>query len=175
VNRRLGIAMLALLGALVILGIAAQPSRFRAMPAPASPRAGTAAPDALRTEFLPLLQRTLATAETLVAMGDSRERNLLVIHERQSAMLEALAAADAWVTANPKAADAPAVASYQEGAREIRGAMDDARDGLLHLDFGEVARATTTMKQGATALREAVTLLAAKPSDDASPFGSPTS
>lgn len=171
-NRRLGIATIAVLVGLAILGLAAQLPRIPVTPAPETPPVSTADPEALRAEFLPLLQQALATADMLVAMGDARERNLLVIHARQSAMLEALAAVDTWLDANPDAAGMPAAIVYRDGAREIRAAMDEARDGLLHLDFGEVAHATTTMRQGVAALRQALMMLSEAPASVATPSSS---
>lgn len=131
-------------------------------PAQAPPAAiATPAASAWRAGFLPLLEAVAAEAERLAEMGESRERNLLRIRAGQDAMNAALADADAWLAAHPP--DEPneaAIASYRDGSTAIREAMAEARAGFLRLDFDRVARATETMREGETALRHALTLLA---------------
>ena len=118
-----------------------------------SPPAAVATDAAFRTEFLPLVERTAAEARVLVAMGEDRERNLLRIRRQQEMMLESLAAADAWLEANPPPpAFAPAAGAYRDGAHAIRVAMDEAEAGLLRFDFDRVARATDTLAVGSSAL-----------------------
>ena len=108
---------------------------------------------AFRAGFLPLLERVAAEARVLVAMGEDRERNLLRIRRQQEVMLESLAAADAWLGANPPPpALVPAAAAYRDGAEAIRVAMDEAQAGLLRFDFDRVARATDTLADGSSAL-----------------------
>jgi hypothetical protein len=117
-----------------------------------TPAAATA-DAAFRAGFLPLVERTAAEARVLVAMGEDRERNLLRIRRQQAVMLESLAAADAWLEANPPPpALVPAAGAYHDGAHAIRVAMGEAHAGLLRLDFDRVARATDTLADGSSAL-----------------------
>ena len=58
----------------------------------------TATDAAFRAGFLPLVQQAAMEAQVLVAMGEDRERNLLLIREQQRLMLERLEAADDWLT-----------------------------------------------------------------------------
>lgn len=115
---------------------------------------------AFRAGFLPLVERVAAEARVLVAMGEDRERNLLRIRRQQEVMLESLAAADAWLGANPPPpALGPTVATYRDGAKAIRAAMDEAQAGLRSFDFDRVARATDTLADGSSALDLAATRL----------------
>lgn len=69
------------------------------------------------TAFLPLVERAVSDAGVLVATGEARERNLLRIREQHEAMLESLAAADAWLAAHPPPpAFMLAATAYQDGA-----------------------------------------------------------
>lgn len=139
-----------------------------------SPGAMSATSDAFGAEFAPLLQRAAANAATLVTIGEAKERNLLRIHAAQQEMNASLAAADAWLAAHvPPAADEPAVAAYQHGAAAIRLAMNEAQAGFLRFDFARVARATTTMRQGAADLNTALTLLDEPAKSPATPAGPP--
>lgn len=112
---------------------------------------------AFRAGFLPLVEQVAAEARVLLAMGEDRERNLFVIRRQQEVMLERLAAADAWLGANPPPpAFVPAAAAYREGANAIRAAMEEAQSGLLRFDFDRVSRATDTLEDGSSALDLAV-------------------
>ncbi len=126
---------------------------------PSSPVMATSA-DTFRAGFLPLLEQAAANAQALVAMGESRERNLLRIRAAQEAMSSSLAAADAWLAdQQPPAPVEPAIAAYRPGAAAIRTAMSEAEAGFLRLDFDRVVRATVTLRQGAADLARAVGLL----------------
>jgi hypothetical protein len=115
--------------------------------------AAAATDAAFRAGFLPLVERVTAEARVLVAMGEDRECNLLRIRRQQAVMLESLAAADAWLGANPPPPTlVPAAAAYRDGAHAIRVAMDEAQAGLLRFDFDRVARATDTLAEGSSAL-----------------------
>lgn len=154
---RIVIALLALVG--IALGMGALPatnrdSSGRPPASPAAPIARTVA-----TGWRPLLAIAAEQAESLVAMGEARERNLLRIRAEQSAMHEALAAADAWLADHPGDAADPAVVAYQEGAGKIRQAMEEAQSGFLRLDFERVAGATALMREGAADLHRALGLL----------------
>ena len=152
--------------ALVLLAIVAGVFAVRDVRAPTddlvvvgTPAAGST-DAAFRAGFLPLVERAAAQARVLVAMGEGRERNLLVIRREQEVMLKSLATADAWLGANPPpAALAPAAAAYRAGAVSIRAAMDEAQAGFLRFDFERVARATEKMRDGAAALHLAASHL----------------
>lgn len=110
--------------------------------------------------FLPLVRDALAQGEALAALGVSKDRNLLHIGQQQQAMQAALAAADAWLASHPPPAEAEAaVVSYRSGADFLRSAMDEARAGLVSLDFARVAEATSTVQRGVAALRQTISLL----------------
>jgi len=112
---------------------------------------------AFRAGFLPLLHDAVARASVLVAMGESRERNLLRIRAGQEGMTTALSSADVWLETHPApAVDEPAMAAYREGAAAIRLAMQEAQAGFLRFDFDRVARATETLREGTTALKRAL-------------------
>ena len=100
-------------------------------------------------------------ADALVDLGDRRERNLLVVGQRQSAMNAALNAADAWLSQQPGHEDDPAVAAYRAGAADIRQAMIDAQAAFLRFDWDGVAVANDTLKQGAAHISMAGDLLRA--------------
>ena len=106
-----------------------------------------------------MLQHASEQADRLVALGESKERNLLRIRAGQSAMLSALAEADAWLAAHPATQSDPAMAAYRTGAADIRTAMEEAQAGFLRLDFERVARANETLQAGAQSLRQAIDLL----------------
>jgi hypothetical protein len=175
----LGIVLLiALVSAIVLIG---SPRRASAPPVTAPNSLATPAAPAdlttFRAGFLPLLERAAANADALVAMGEARERNLLRIHAAQDAMNAALQDADDWLTSHPApATDAPAVAAYRHGEAAIRTAMDEALAGFLRFDFARVARATETMRDGASSLQRALALLqpeAAAPAPVSSPANPP--
>lgn len=120
--------------------------------------------------FLPLVQDALRQGEALAALGISKDRNLLRIAQHQQATQAALAAADAWLAAHPPPAEATAaVMAYRSGADLLRAAMDEARTGLVSLDFARVAAATSTVQSSVATLRQAVALLM----EDASPVPLP--
>ena len=157
-------------GTLVLLVLIAGVLAVR-MPRPsggASPSGAPASPTAavfestFSADFLPLVELAVADASVLVATGEARERNLLRIRGQQGAMLESLAAADAWLAEHPPPpAFVPAATAYHDGATKIRDAMDEAQAGFLRFDFDRVARATDMMKQGDSALRLAAARLRA--------------
>lgn len=107
-----------------------------------------------------MLRRASEQADHLVALGESRERNLLRIRAEQSAMLSALAEADAWLAAHPANQGDPAAVTYASGAARIRTAMDEAQAGFLRFDFERVARANDSLRAGARSLHQAIELLA---------------
>jgi hypothetical protein len=159
------------IGGVLILGTVAafvglwlvQSSVDRAPPHPSSSPSAATSADAFRAGFLPLLERALAEAQVLVAIGESRERNLLRIRAEQEAMSSSLAAADVWLAAHqPPAPDEPAIAAYRHGAAAIRTAMSEAEAGFLRFDFERVARATETLSAGAASLQRALELLEGK-------------
>lgn len=98
-------------------------------------------------------------ADALVDLGERRERNLLVVGQRQSAMNAALNASDAWLKQQPGHEDDPAVAAYRAGAHDIRQAMTDAQAAFLRFDWDGVAAANDTLRQGAAHISVAVDLL----------------
>ena len=140
-------------GAIVVRGVRAPEHDVVVVSTPAA-----ATSDAtFRAGFQPLVERVAAEAHVLVAMGEDRERNLLLIRRQQEKMLKSLAAADAWLGANPPPpALVPAAAAYRDGASSIHAAMDEAQAGLLRFDFDRVARATETLADGSSALDLAV-------------------
>ena len=144
------------LGALALAGNR-PPSQQMVMTA--SP-AATPVADRLPRAFLPLLLDASAQADRLVALGESRERNLFHIRAEQGAMLSALSAADAWLAAHPALQDDVAIAAYRAGADTIRSAMTEAQAGFLRLDFERVARAHDTLQAGALSLHQAIDILA---------------
>ncbi|MEZ4563396.1 MAG: hypothetical protein R2853_11715 [Thermomicrobiales bacterium] len=107
-------------------------------------------------EHLALIQ---GAAAALVDLGERRERNLLVISQRQAAMNAALDATDAWLDQQPDRKDDPAVAAYRTGADEIRQAMSDAQSAFLRFDWDGVAAAHDTLKYGVTQVTTAEDLL----------------
>ena len=136
-------------GAIVVRGVRAPEHDVVVVNTPAAVTTDAA----FRAGFLPLVERVAAEARVLVAMGEDRERNLIVIRRQQEVMLESLAAADAWLGANPPPpALVPAAAAYRDGANAIRAAMEEAQAGLLRFDFDRVARATNTLADGSSTL-----------------------
>ena len=158
-------AILVFVGALVLIDAlgrlltGSSPSLIEEAPSPpASPVAASA--DAVRAGFAPLLDRATADARMLVELGERKERNLFRIRAAQTEMEASLAAADAWLAANPVPKEhEAAVAAYREGAASIRAAMAEAQAGFLRLDFDRVARAAATMRDGEAALGDATLLL----------------
>jgi hypothetical protein len=156
------VLLIALLGAIAaaVIRIDSTRTAITLLRPPSSLPLVTATSDSFRSGFLPLLDRAAAQADALVAMGDARERNLVSIHSAQDAMNAALQDADDWLASHPAPpSDETAVAAYRRGAAAVRAAMDEALAGFLHLDFGRVARATETMRQGAADLNRAIASL----------------
>jgi hypothetical protein len=148
--------LLLLLLALVPLAIIAE---VRA-PWPAVRRAGTPAVAAAFADgFLEHLGSVQAAADALVDLGERRERNLLVVGQRQSSMNAALDATDAWLAQQAAHQGDPAVAAYRAGATGIRQAMADAQSAFLHFDWDGVAAANDTLKQGVADISTAADLL----------------
>ncbi len=154
----LALIILTILLGLCIIALARSQPTSQAPPIFASPAANPS-PSCSPREFLPLLQRASEQADRLVALGESRERNLLRIRAEQSAMLTTLAEADAWLAAHPATMDDSATAAYSTGAADIRTAMAEAQAGFLRFDFERVARANDTLQAGAQSLRQAIGLL----------------
>ena len=99
-------------------------------------------------------------AQALVALGESRSRNLFAITSAQGRMEDKLAAADALAAALPASpGEAPALAAYRGGATAVRAAMDDAQAAFLRLDWERVARAYDRLESGTARLTEAAAAL----------------
>ncbi len=158
-RRVLALGIVVICAAALLLGLrVVAPLGGDGPPLAASPVPGEAR--AFHAGFQTLVQDAIAKAEILVAMGDSRERNLLRIRAEQEGMTTALAAADLWLEETPAPViEEPAVAAYREGAAAIRLAMQEAQAGFLRFDFDRVARATETLREGAAALERALALL----------------
>ena len=121
----------------------------------------------------PRLRAAAAGAAELVALGESRSRNLLTIRAAQRRMDDRLAAVDALLAAGPTPARfAPALDAYHSGATAVRRAMAEAQAGFLRLDWDRVARATDLLADAAAALDRAAAILdaaAATPSPSWTP------
>jgi hypothetical protein len=98
-------------------------------------------------------------AAALVDLGERRERNLLVVSQRQSAMNAALDATDAWLSQQPAQQSEPAVVAYRAGAAGIRQAMADAQSAFLRFDWVGIAAANDMLKQGIADISAAEDLL----------------
>jgi hypothetical protein len=99
-------------------------------------------------QFLERLGTVQEATDALVDLGDRRERNLLVVSQRQAAMNAALDATDTWLGQQPAHQSDPAVAAYRAGAAGIRQAMADAQSAFLRFDWDGIAAANTTLRQG---------------------------
>ena len=106
-----------------------------------------------------------AAAGALVDLGERRERNLLVVGQRQSAMNAALDATDAWLVQPGIPEEHPAVLEYRAGAALIRQSMADAQSAFLRLDWDGIAAANVTLKQGTAAIAVAEDLLTSPAGD----------
>lgn len=106
--------------------------------------------------FLQHLSTVQIAADALVELGESRERNLLVVGQRQSAMNAALNSTDAWLTQQGANESDPAVATYRIGAAMIRQAMSDAQSAFLRLDWDGIAAANVTLQAGTDEVHAAV-------------------
>ena len=111
-------------------------------------------------EFLQHLSSVQTAADALVELGESRERNLLVVGQRQSAMNAALDSTDAWLTQQGANDSDPAVETYRTGAALIRQAMSDAQSAFLRLDWDGIAAANVTLLAGTDEVHAAVSQLA---------------
>ena len=105
--------------------------------------------------FLEQLGLVRVAADALVELGERRDRNLLVVSQRQAAMNAALNSTDAWLAQQVPHQDNAAVAAYRTGANLIRQAMADAQAAFLRFDWDGIAAANDTLKQGAEAIAEA--------------------
>lgn len=112
-------------------------------------------------DFLRHLGPVQEAADALVDLGERRERNLLVVSQRQSAMNAALDATDAWLAQQAAHRGDPAVAAYRAGAEKIRQAMGDAQSAFLRLDWDGIAAANELLKQGTAEIATAANLLQA--------------
>lgn len=110
-------------------------------------------------EFLEHLGTVREAADALVDLGERRERNLLVVGQRQSAMNAALDATDAWLSRQAAHHDDPAVVAYRAGANAIRQAMADAQSAFFRFDWDGVAAANNILKQGVADITRAQALL----------------
>lgn len=153
-----GVAIVCLIAGIVAMRYVGMPADSPVPGKPSSPVAATSA-DTFRAGFVPLLAQAAANAQVLVAIGESRERDLVRIYAEQEAMANSLAAADAWLASHqPPAPDEPAIAAYLHGAAAIRKAMSEAQAGFLRFDFERVARATETLHAGSASLQRALEL-----------------
>jgi hypothetical protein len=119
--------------------------RARNSGSPAADRPGAAAVAA----FAAHLDAAAAQAGDLVALGETKSRNLLAITAGQRRMSGLLDETDAFlVTATlPEEAD-PAVAAYREGAAAVRAAWTEAQAGFVRLDWERVRRADGGARRG---------------------------
>lgn len=129
---------------------------MRAMaPFPASEPATTAASTTFAEGFAERLATVQLAADALVDLGARRERNLLVVSQRQLAMNAALDSTDAWLARQTAPSEGAAVAAYRAGAADIRRAMTDAQSAFFRLDWDGVAAANETLRQGAAEITSA--------------------
>jgi hypothetical protein len=150
--------LLLLLLALAGLAIA---SGLRA-PAPPVTNDGTVTGTGSFTEeFMEHLETVRVAADALVDLGERRERNLLIVGQRQSAMNAALDATDTWLARQTAHQDDPAVVSYRSGAALIRQAMADAQSAFLHFDWDGIAAANETLNEGVIEIHTAATAIGA--------------
>lgn len=105
-------------------------------------------PAAFDSTFRERLKSVHAAADALVDLGERRERNLIVVGQRQAAMNHALDITDAWLSEQVTHQDDPAVVSYRTGAAEIRQAMADAQSAFLRFDWDAIGIANEMLKQG---------------------------
>lgn len=153
----LALLLVILLASAAALAVVLRPDGSPLRPGPGASPAATS----FATGFRSQLAGVLEAGEALVDLGERRERNLLVVGQRQSAMTAALDATDAWLAQHPAAADDPAVAAYHTGAARIRAAMAQAQSAFLHFDWDAIATANDTLRQGVADLTTARDLLPA--------------
>lgn len=149
-----GILLLLLLLLLVALAGLTMTMRVRALPPAANTDGGVTA-TTFADGFLAHLGKVQAAVDALLDLGERRERNLLVVGQRQSAMNAALDSMDAWLAQQAAHQDDPAVAAYRSGADYIRRAMADAQSAFLRFDWAGIAKANGTLEQGAEKIAEA--------------------
>jgi hypothetical protein len=125
-------------------------------PAPLPANDSTPGPSTFDEAFHLRLLEVQEAAITLVELGETRERNLLVVGQRQSAMNAVLDSTDAWLTQQQAREDDPAVASYRSGAASIRSAMSDAQSAFIRFDWDGVAAANDTLKAGVDQIDAAI-------------------
>lgn len=126
-----------------------------------SPSMNSSVPDTstFTAGFLEHLSTVQTAAVALVELGERRERNLLVVGQRQSAMNAALDSTDAWLTQQAAHDSDPAVATYRTGADLIRKAMSDAQSAFFRLDWDGIAAANVTLQAGVDEVSAAVSQL----------------
>jgi hypothetical protein len=152
--RILLLLLLALAGLAIATGMRA--------PAPPVTNDVTATDTGTFTEgFLEHLRTVQVAADALVDLGERRERNLLIVGQRQSAMNAALDDTDSWLARQIAHQDDPAVVSYRSGAALIRQAMADAQSAFLHLDWDGIAAANETLGEGVIEIHTAEVTVAA--------------
>ena len=143
---------------LMIVGLAIALSAHP--PGPTSIRSGPSTDSPSFAEgFLEQLSIVEAAANALVELGVSRERNLLIVGQRQSAMNAALDSTDTWLTQHAAHESDPAVIAYRTGAILIRQAMSDAQSAFFRLDWDDIAAANVTLQLGADQVTAAVSEL----------------
>ncbi len=129
-------------------------------PAPATMLATDSPVAAYRAQLAPLLRAASVEAHSLVALGESRSRNLFAIQSAQDRMEDRLDAVDGALTASPPPSQLEeAFAAYRSGAGTVRRAMGEAQAGFLRLDWDRVARAIELLARGAALLDRATALL----------------
>lgn len=136
------------------------------LPLPPNPAtADTATQDAVVDEKDPAKQFSRALdsateqARELVRLGETKSRNLSQITKEQGQMGDRFAEIDALIASGTLPASMqPAIDAYQSGSTTIREAMDNAKSGLLTLNFDKVKRATQQLKDGVQSLSEATRL-----------------
>lgn len=110
--------------------------------------------------FARALDAAAEQARELVRLGETKSRNLPEILGGQRRMTARLDEIDALVGSGALPEDArDAVAAYEDGARAVREAMDQAESGFLKLDFDKVRNATDRMRDGERDLAQAARLL----------------
>ncbi len=110
--------------------------------------------------FVRHLDAAAAQAGDLVALGETKSRNLIAITGQQRRMDDLLDETDVFLASAALPEDAvPAVAAYRDGAAAVRAAMADAQAGFVRFDWERVRRATGEMVEGEAALARAAGLL----------------
>jgi hypothetical protein len=132
----------------------ATPGSNSGSPAADSPGAAAVA------AFAAHLDAAAAQAGDLVALGETKSRNLLAITTGQRRMSGLLDETDAFLATATLPEEAnPAVAAYRGGAAAVRAAMTEAQAGFVRLDWERVRRAAAALAEGKAALARAAGLL----------------